>query len=435
MELADLVLLLAVLSAVVVRQLSGRGPPIWASFGVGALLALALGLLPLPQALGSLGEALTLIEFLLGLFLLTSALERSGALDHLARWFLGRAGRAEQAPLAIFLGFGLLSTVVLNDALVVVGVPLLLAVGRRLRAPPRPLLLALACGVTVGSVATPFGNPQNLLVALQSGIPLPILLFPRYLLLPTAINLLVGGWLLSKLVARGPDRIVPDPTRPPPPRVPLFPPGPWGPRLLRHPVLVLFPATLGAILFEDVAAGLLHAPGVPLAAIALAGGLVALLLSTDRRAVLRGVDVGILLLFAGLFVMIGLLEYGQPFSGLGLHLPVPSPTDLPAALGVILGTSLVGSQVVSNVPWVALQIPFLAQHGFGPGTPVPWMALAGASTLAGNLTLLGAASNLIVVARAESAGVRIRLLEFMRVGVPLTLVTTAILGALLAVGL
>jgi Na+/H+ antiporter NhaD/arsenite permease-like protein len=63
------------------------------------------------------------------------------------------------------------------------------------------------------------------------------------------------------------------------------------------------------------------------------------------------------------------------------------------------------------------------------------MGLAGASTLAGNATLLGAASNLILVQYAEREGVRIGLLEFARHGLPLAVATLAVLTVCLAFGL
>jgi Na+/H+ antiporter NhaD/arsenite permease-like protein len=54
------------------------------------------------------------------------------------------------------------------------------------------------------------------------------------------------------------------------------------------------------------------------------------------------------------------------------------------------------------------------------------MALAAGSTLAGNLTILGAASNIIVIQNAERQGETITFMEFMRLGVPFTIVTGAI---------
>jgi Na+/H+ antiporter NhaD/arsenite permease-like protein len=161
-----------------------------------------------------------------------------------------------------------------------------------------------------------------------------------------------------------------------------------------------------------------------------------MLVLTPRRATaVARIDWTILLLFAGLFVVVGGAVSGGVTAGLDGLLPIPAAGHGVSALPSIWISSLGGPQLVSNVPWVALQIPVLQGLGYGPGTPVAWMALAGVATLAGNLTLLGAASNLILVRRAEREGVRISLVEFAREGIPLTLVTTAVLIGLLALGL
>jgi Na+/H+ antiporter NhaD/arsenite permease-like protein len=55
-----------------------------------------------------------------------------------------------------------------------------------------------------------------------------------------------------------------------------------------------------------------------------------------------------------------------------------------------------------------------------------WLALAMSSTLAGNLTVLGSVANLIVVENARSEGVLVSLVDYCRVGVPVTLATLAI---------
>ncbi|HNX18948.1 MAG TPA: anion transporter, partial [Acidobacteriota bacterium] len=84
------------------------------------------------------------------------------------------------------------------------------------------------------------------------------------------------------------------------------------------------------------------------------------------------------------------------------------------------------SNLVSNVPAVMLFRPLV------PGFPCPersWLLLAMASTFAGNLTLLGSVANLIVAESARARGVRLGFVEYLKAGVPITVVTTA-LGAL-----
>ncbi len=411
-----------------------RGPPLWAILVAGGFSTVALGVLSIAGAQSALASAAPTLLFLFSLFLFAVALENAGAIDHAARWLLGRPHRSYNLPFDLFVGIGLFSAVMVNDALVVIGVPLLIGVASRLRVDPKPLLLILAFSVTVGSTLTPFGNPQNLLVAVASGVASPVTTFFRYLALPTAINLLLGGWYLRWAYGanfRSPGA----PEGRSDGGVPLLPEHGWAARLRSHPVLAIFPGTMVVLVTVDVTSALTHGPQVPVWEMSLAGAVLLLLLSSDRARTVQRVNWSILLLFSGLFVVVAGAVAGGVIASVDAVFPVPGPGHPVTALLAVVGTSVGGSQVVSNVPWVALQIPVLRGLGYGGETPVVWMALAAGSTLAGNVTFLGAASNLILVDSAERLGVRIRLAEFVRHGVPLAALTLAVLVVCLAFSL
>lgn len=61
---------------------------------------------------------------------------------------------------------------------------------------PKPLLIVLAFAVTIGSAMTPIGNPQNFLIAVESGMKAPMLEFMKYLALPIITNYIVTYYLL-----------------------------------------------------------------------------------------------------------------------------------------------------------------------------------------------------------------------------------------------
>src|SRR5439155_331745 len=98
--------------------------------------------------------------------------------------------------------------------------------------------------------------------------------------------------------------------------------------------------------------------------------------------------------------------------------------------------ALVGLGCVFVVVWLVYRRqlpPALGAAAVDPPVAEPtraWLLVAMASTLSGNLTILGSVANLIVVEAARSSGVRIGFAEYCRVGVPLTLVTL-LLGALI----
>jgi len=428
-------LLAAVFVAVIVRQVTLRGPPVWTLFVAGAFLTLATGVLTLSGAGSTIANSAPTLLFLFALFLFASALETAGALEHLARWAVSLARRPIDLPFYLFVGIGVVSALLVNDALVLIGVPIVIGLATRLRVAPKPLVFVLAFSVTVGSTLTPFGNPQNLLVAVQSGLSSPVATFLRYLAIPTAINLAVGGWYLRYVYRREMPKDDGEYARAHAEAPPLFPVGGWARRLGQHPVLWVFPATMVVLVTLDVTSAFVHGPAVPSWEVAIAGAVVLVLATPNRSPILQGMNWSILLLFAGLFVVVQGAVNGGVVTALQSYFPIPGPGHTLPAIAAVMGTSLGGAQLVSNVPWVGLQIPVLTGLGYGPGTPVIWMALAAGSTLAGNVTLLGAVSNLIVVDTAQRHGVTIGLSEFVRHGLPVALITVAILFACLAVGL
>ncbi|HEV2316085.1 MAG TPA: SLC13 family permease [Thermoplasmata archaeon] len=432
MEWAGALLLVGVYGALLAPQVFHRGPPAWAVFLAGGGLFVGSGILPLGAAAAALDAAVPILLFLLALFVLTAGLEKSGAIEHLAHWLIGRSRDLPELAFALFLGLGVLSAFLVNDALVLLGVPLLILVSRRLGISPTPLLLTLAFAVTVGSVATPIGNPQNLLVALSSGFTAPFATFLRYLLVPTVLCLLLGGWYLraafraeyssSPLYARYP-------------RIPLFPSGGWLPRLRRLPALWVFGGTMATMVGIDLSAELLGFQAVPDYLVALGGAAVLLAVSSRRVELVRRVNWTLMLLFGGLFLVVAGATSSGVVGSLESLLPIPGAHSGASPLPAIALTSLLGPQLFSNVPWVALQIPVLSHLGYTATTPTVWLGLAAMSTLAGNLTFLGAASNLIIVEQAERQGERLGLKEFVRHGAPMTAICVGVTFAALYFGI
>jgi len=96
----------------------------------------------------------------------------------------------------IILGAGFFYALLMNDTLAIVGTPVVLLLARKHEMSPKLLLLALAFSITIGSVTSPIGNPQNLLIAVHSDVANPFVTFLRHLFLPTLINLLLAFWYL-----------------------------------------------------------------------------------------------------------------------------------------------------------------------------------------------------------------------------------------------
>jgi Na+/H+ antiporter NhaD/arsenite permease-like protein len=307
---------------------------------------------------------------------------------------------------------GLLSAFLLNDTLAIVGTPLVLHLARKHGLPPKMLLLALAFAVTLGSVPSPIGNPQNLLVAVDGGVPSPFVAFGRFLLLPTLVNL-VAAYLLLRFAFR--DRL---------PRGPLE----HRPEPVKDPALARLCQIALALVVAGVAARIaISLLGLPaefrLTYIALVGAAPILLLSPRRFGIARRIDWPTLVFFAAMFVLMQSVWE----TGLFQSLLARSGADV-ASVPMILLVSVLLSQFISNVPLVALYLPLLMHSETSTEGLV---ALAAGSTVAGNLTVLGAASNVIIVQNAEKQGETLTFREFVKFGAPLTAVNLLVYWALL----
>lgn len=92
---------------------------------------------------------------------------------------------------------GFASALLMNGTLAIIGTPVILHLEKKHGINPKSLLIALAFAITIGSVMSPIGNPQNFLIASQGNINNPFLTFLRYLLIPTIINLFAAFLLIK----------------------------------------------------------------------------------------------------------------------------------------------------------------------------------------------------------------------------------------------
>jgi Na+/H+ antiporter NhaD/arsenite permease-like protein len=166
--------------------------------------------------------------------------------------------------------------------------------------------------------------------------------------------------------------------------------------------------------------------GYPTHLVAMSAGVI--LLFTRRikpQRVYRLIDWTMLAMFTGLFIVVaGFAATGLPADAVSL-IGVQRLTH-PGTLTVVVA---ILSNLVSNVPAVLLFRPLFPMLG---GTRAVALFIASASTYAGNLTVVGSIANLIVVENARRRKINLSFVDYLRVGVPITLITLAINTAILA---
>ena len=339
------------------------------------------------------------LALLLGLMVVSAQFRLGGFYARVSRWLADHEGSPAWL-LALLIGTaGVLSALLANDIVCLAMAPILTAACARRGRDPVPFLLALAAAANVGSAATLIGNPQNMLIGQALHLS-----FAGYLLdalVPSALGLgLVWAVIAWRFRGRWDRAVALTRTE------------------QRDLAFNRWQTAKGLVVLTALVLVFLFVP-VPREAAALtAAGLLLMSRRMASRDILGQVDWHLLVLFIGLFVVNhALLQSGMTERAVaGLR---AVGVDL-ARAPWLFGTTAVFSNLVSNVPAVMLLLPAASPH------PQAGPLLAMASTLAGNLLIVGSIANIIVVDQAGRLGVRIGWREHAQIGVPVTLLTLAV---------
>jgi Na+/H+ antiporter NhaD/arsenite permease-like protein len=368
---------------------------------VGGVLLVALGVLSVKEAQAAVDGAT--LGLLFGMMVLSAALDASGTFALLGWWVTRRARTPFALLVAVTLASAVLSAFLINDVVCIAFTPLVLRIAAAVRRDPKPYLLALAISSNIGSVATPTGNPQNILIASLSGVS-----YARFAMAmaPVAsVSLVVAVaviWLVHRRSMGGPFTAGADERRPTVYR-----------RWVRKSAVVM-----AGVLVAFVA-------GVPPVIAALLGAAALMLTrAVHPKRLYARVDWTLLALFTGLFVVVaGVEKTGLAERLLGALRPLR-----PESVWGLTAIAAILSNVVSNVPAVMV-LKSLVPHLADPTRA--WLTLAMSSTLAGNLTLPGSLATVIVAERAKGRA-SLSFVDFLEVGAPTAVVSLAIGAAWLA---
>jgi Na+/H+ antiporter NhaD/arsenite permease-like protein len=332
------------------------------------------------------------ILILFGMMILIANLRLSGFFNIILNFLANRI----QSPIfllyLLIFSSGILSSFFINDTICLIFTPFILDLTKRLKLNPKPYLLALCMSANIGSVATITGNPQNIIIGAASGIPYStffIKLFPVAL-----VGLLICALLLQWFYKK---ELAVSATKTPELRY-------------RYNKPLVIKSSLLALLTV-----LLFFLNAPMEVVSIGVG--SFLLITRRikpEKVYNLIDFRLLILFIGLFIVIKGFEKSALFNEMveALRDFVKTPFSL------VFSCTLL-SNIVSNVPAVLIFKPLIAKWF---NTENAWLYLALASTFAGNLTILGSIANIIVIEGASSR-VKIGFLEYLKLGLPLTVLS------------
>ncbi len=361
------------------------------------------------------------IGLLAGMMILVYLTQQSGVYD----WIAIRAGqlsRGEPLLVVLFLAgtTALLSAFLDNLTTILLIVPITFLLADALDIDPVPLVIIEVIASNIGGTATLIGDPPNIIIAGATDLS-----FNDFLVNLAPIVVVTFVVVIAGLYAFYRRDLQIDPKN-------------------RRLVMELDAAAsirdhaelrrTGPVLIVTVLAFFAHqALHIEPATVALTGAAVGLLVTTiPLEQALSKIEWPTLFFFVALFVMVGALEATGAIDEVAEGVSDLTGGDRSAELLGILWVGGIGSAIVDNIPFTTAMIPVVEELRGASGDDAYWWALSLGACFGGNATIIAAAANVAAAGLTERAGTPIGFITFLRIGVPVTLVSMVLASAYVA---
>jgi Na+/H+ antiporter NhaD/arsenite permease-like protein len=397
----------------------------WISLSAGAIL-LAIGAL---TGMVSLSDAFlsfinwNVLAIYVGSLILAELFIYSKVPAVFAEWIANKASSAGLAIAIICVFTGLVSAFVENVATVLVVAPIAIEIAKRVKVPVGPVLVLLALNANLQGTATLVGDPPSMLFAGTAGFSFNDFFFYQgkisiffFVQIGALAAFAFSLFAFRKYSAR--------------PEVPRES------KVVSWIPLVLLVAMVGALAWNSM-----HEEGVGVGAGLICLGTAALgqlwFVAIRKEKVkeaftiVKNLDWGTMLFLIGIFLMLGMLNASGAVKELASFLSRSLGGDVLLTYEVIVVISVLISGFVDNVPYIALMLPIISTLAGDLHTDptLLYFGLLIGSCLGGNVTPFGASANIVATGLAKKHGDEVSVLGFVKIGLPFTLLTTAVAAA------
>ena len=355
----------------------------------------------------------------LGMMIVIGVIEETGIFQWLAyQAYRLSGGQGWLLVIILMIITAVASALLDNVTTMLLMTPMTIQIALAIGVPPLSLLLPEVLASNVGGISTLIGTPTNILIGsyanltfndflrkLTPGVLMAIAVLVAYILIYYRKQLFARtGGLSETLLAR------------------LKESG----RITQPQKLAKASVVFAAMLVLFVIGERFHL--VP-AVTAILGAVAMLLwIAPDIDQMLKVVDWTTLMFFIALFITVGAIQEVGLISIIADGIARLVGDSLPSTILVLVWAAALLSGVIANIPLTAAMLPvvaFLTSTVPGASNQVLFYSLSIGSAMGGNSSLIGASANLVTAGIAERAGYRISYLEFLKVGLPATILTVA----------
>jgi Na+/H+ antiporter NhaD/arsenite permease-like protein len=364
------------------------------------------------------------IGLLLGMMIIVAILGETGIFN----WVGVKAmqlskGNLWKLMLILCIFTAITSMFVDNVTIILLMIPVTLSIFKALKISPIPFILAQTLSCNIGGAATLIGDPPNIIIGSAANID-----FNSFFInmTPPILVTFILGIVLLKIIFRNElkreislaeklstiheESLIKDKS------------------LLQSCLIVL-----AGVFFLFVIHG---AIGIEASIIALAGASILLIITRAHvEKVLQEVDWATLIFFAGLFVVVGILEEVGLVAVLAKILIGITGGEPWLTFHVIIWMSAIASAFIENIPFTATMVPIIEILNtstsitslFGSLNTSPlWWALALGAGLGGNGTLIGSSAGVVAAGISMKYGHKISFIRWFKIGFPFMILTVAL---------
>jgi Na+/H+ antiporter NhaD/arsenite permease-like protein len=365
------------------------------------------------------------IGLLVGMMILVYLTQQTGVYDYVAiRAGQLSGGRSLALTMSLAGCTAVLSAFLDNLTTIILIVPITFLLADTLDIDAVPLLIIEVIASNIGGTATLIGDPPNIIIAGATGLSFnsfivnlaPIVVLTFAIVIP----LLFAVFRRRLEIAERDRRAV---------------------MKLDAAAAIRDRAELrrsGPVLLLTILAFFAHqALHVEPATVALTGAAVGLLVTRVKlEEALSHIEWTTLFFFIGLFVMVGALEATGAIDHVADAVKDAAGGERTAELLGIVWVAAIGSAIVDNIPFTTAMIPVVKELQEGAASQEDdayWWSLALGACFGGNATLIAAAANVAAAGLADRAGTPIGFMTFLKVGLPVTLITIIMASAYIAI--
>lgn len=384
---------------------------------VGGALTIILGLLSQTKMIDGVINPEYFINFvdfnvvflLVSMMIIVSISTKSGVFSFIANELLKLTkGQPIKVLVALSLFTAVVSAFLDNVTTVILIMPITFSIAKKLDINPIPFLMTEIFASNIGGTATLIGDPPNIIIGSAAGFS--FMDFIRELTLVIAIILVVVTLLLAfvfkKSLKSTPEKMAEvckiDNSQ----------------TITDKPLMIRSLIVLSLVILGFILHDVIH---IETCVVAMFGASI-LLLFEKPTEILHEVEWNTIFFFIGLFIIIGGLEASGGIKLMAQWVLDVTQGSESATAMIILWASGIISGIIDNIPYTATMAPMIAeiQNVMGHDYAYPlWWCLSLGACLGGNMTIIGAAANVIVSENSAKEGYPIKFMEFLKFGIPI----------------